>query len=66
MISKILVPTDGSKIASKSVKYAAVLAKQLGATITLLCVIDINAEALLAETVSGVDYPASLRQLMIT
>ena len=60
MISKILVPTDGSEIASKSVKYASDLAKQLGATITLLSVIDINAEALLAETVSGVDYPTSL------
>jgi nucleotide-binding universal stress UspA family protein len=40
MISKILVPTDGSKIAKKSVEYAAELAKQTGATITLLTVID--------------------------
>jgi len=40
MISKILVPTDGSKIAKKSVEYAAELAKQTGATVTLLTVID--------------------------
>lgn len=40
MISKILVPTDGSKPAKKSVEYAAELAKQVGATITLLSVID--------------------------
>jgi len=40
MISKILVPTDGSKTAQKSVEYAIELAKQTGATITLLSVID--------------------------
>jgi nucleotide-binding universal stress UspA family protein len=40
MILKILVPTDGSKTAQKSVEYAIELAKQTGATITLLSVID--------------------------
>jgi len=40
MISKILVTTDGSETARKSVKYAVELAKQTGATITLLSVID--------------------------
>ncbi len=40
MISKILVPTDGSKVARKAVKYAIELAKQSGAVITLLSVID--------------------------
>jgi len=40
MISKILVPTDGSKTAQKSVEYAIELAKQTGATIMLLSVID--------------------------
>jgi|SRR5208283_2451230 len=40
MISKILVPTDGSKTASKAVKYAVELAKQTGAEIKLLSVID--------------------------
>ncbi len=40
MISKILVPTDGSKTASKAAKYAVELAKQTGAAIKLLSVID--------------------------
>jgi len=40
MISKILVPTDGSKAAMKSVEYAAGFARQTGASITLLSVID--------------------------
>ncbi len=43
MISKILVPTDGSKPAKKSVEYAAEIAKQTGATITLLSVTDKSA-----------------------
>jgi nucleotide-binding universal stress UspA family protein len=40
MISRILVPTDGSKPARKAVEYAAGLAKQTGATLTLISVID--------------------------
>ena len=40
MISKILVPTDGSKTARKAARYAVELAKQTGATITLVSVID--------------------------
>jgi len=40
MISKILVPTDGSKAALKAVEYAAELARQVGASITLVSVID--------------------------
>lgn len=40
MISKILVPTDGSKAASKSIEYAARFAKQVGASITVVSVID--------------------------
>jgi len=40
MITKILVPTDGSKPAKKSVEYAVLFAKQIGATITLLSVVD--------------------------
>jgi nucleotide-binding universal stress UspA family protein len=39
MISRILVPLDGSKVAQKAAKYAVDLAKQAGAT-TLLSVID--------------------------
>ena len=40
MISKILVPTDGSKTAQKAAIFAVDLAKQLKAEIFALCVID--------------------------
>ena len=40
MISKILVPTDGSKAAQKAAIYAVDLAKQLKASVIVLSVID--------------------------
>jgi nucleotide-binding universal stress UspA family protein len=40
MISKILVPTDGSKTAQKAATYAIGLAKQLHASIIAMCVVD--------------------------
>jgi len=40
MVTKILVPTDGSKTSRRAVTYAAGLAKQTGASIILLSVID--------------------------
>ena len=40
MISKILVPIDGSKTAQKAAMYAVDLAKQLKATLIVLSVID--------------------------
>jgi nucleotide-binding universal stress UspA family protein len=40
MISKILVATDGSETAKKSIGYAADLAKQTGSKIIFLSVID--------------------------
>jgi len=40
MISKILVPTDGSKAAQKAATYAVYLAKQLNASVIVLSVID--------------------------
>jgi len=40
MISKILVPTDGSRAARKSAMYAVDLAKQLKATVIALSIID--------------------------
>ena len=40
MISKILVPTDGSKTAHKAATYAIGLAKQLHASIIVMCVVD--------------------------
>jgi nucleotide-binding universal stress UspA family protein len=42
MISKILVPLDGSKVSHKAAKYAVNLAKQTGASLTLLSVFDIR------------------------
>jgi len=40
MITKILVPIDGSETAQKALEYAVDLAKQTGSTILLLSVID--------------------------
>jgi len=40
MISRILIPTDGSKTARKAAKYAVELAKLSGATVIILNVID--------------------------
>jgi len=40
MISKILVPSDGSKTAQKAARYAVDLAKQLKSSIIILSVID--------------------------
>jgi nucleotide-binding universal stress UspA family protein len=42
MISKILVATDGSETARKSIGYAIELAKQTGASLTFLSVVDKN------------------------
>ncbi|MFH2043657.1 MAG: universal stress protein [Pseudomonadota bacterium] len=40
MISKILVPTDGSKTAQKAANYGVDLAKQLNASVIIMSVID--------------------------
>jgi nucleotide-binding universal stress UspA family protein len=58
MITKILVPTDGSKTARKSVAYAVDLAKQTGSTITLLSVIDKS--LLIPQSVPAVATPTHL------
>jgi nucleotide-binding universal stress UspA family protein len=50
MISKILVPSDGSKTAKKAAAYAVELAKQLKASIIVLSVID--QRSLITQTVS--------------
>ncbi|MGA2403708.1 MAG: universal stress protein [Syntrophobacteraceae bacterium] len=55
MVSKILVPTDGSKTAQKAVRYAVDLAKQLNASVIILSVIDNR--SLIAQTVPAVDTP---------
>ena len=55
MISKILVPTDGSKTARKAVRYAVDLAKQLNASVIVLCVVDNR--SFIAQIVPAVDSP---------
>ena len=55
MISKILVPTDGSKTARKAVMYAVDLAKQLNASVIILSVVDIG--SLIAQTFPSFDTP---------
>ncbi len=43
MISKILIPTDGTKASKKAIDYAIGLAKQTKASITILGVVDKSA-----------------------
>lgn len=51
MVSKILLPTDGSKAALRSLRYAIGLAEQLKAEIILLSVIDKS--SLIPQTISS-------------
>jgi len=55
MISKILVPSDGSKNAQRAAVYAIDLAKQLKASIIILSVIDLH--SLIARTVPTSETP---------
>lgn len=55
MISKILVPSDGSKTTQKAAGYAVDLAKQLNAAIIVLSVID--QRALIARTAPASETP---------
>ncbi len=63
MISKILVPLDGSKVAQKAAKYAVDLAKQTGATLTLLSVID--KRFIIEQSVSASASPTHLKELVV-
>lgn len=55
MISKIIVPSDGSKAARKAAAFAVDLAKQLKASIIILSVID--RRILIAQTVFASEAP---------
>jgi len=55
MISKILIPTDGSQTAQKAVQYAIELARQLNASVIILSVVDNR--SLIAQTVPAEDTP---------
>ena len=61
-MSKILVPLDGSKAAQKAGKYAVDLAKQTGATLTLLSVID--KRFIIEQAVSASASPTHLKELV--
>jgi nucleotide-binding universal stress UspA family protein len=60
MISKILVPLDGSKVAQRAAKYAIDLAKQTGAMLTLLSVIDKH--FIIEQAVSASASPTHLKE----
>jgi nucleotide-binding universal stress UspA family protein len=60
MISKILVPIDGSKVSQKAAKYAVELAKQTGSSLTLLSVID--KRFLVEQAVSASVSPTHLKE----
>jgi nucleotide-binding universal stress UspA family protein len=60
MISKILVPIDGSKVSQKAAKYAVELAKQTGASLWLLSVIDNR--FVVSQAVSASASPTHLKE----
>jgi nucleotide-binding universal stress UspA family protein len=60
MIKKIVAATDGSAVSKKAVNFAADLAKQLGASLTLLGVID--SDYLFATPLPPAVSPMEIRQ----
>ena len=62
-LKKILVPTDFSECSRKALQYALPFARQFGASITLLHVVQINYSG--AEF-APVDYPLLERQMLET
>src|SRR5512147_2829505 len=62
MISKILVPIDGSKVSQKAAKYAIELAKQTGASLRLLSVIDNR--FVVGQAVSASASPTHLKEFV--
>jgi nucleotide-binding universal stress UspA family protein len=59
MISRILVPTDGSKASRKAVDYAIGLSRQTKASITILGVVDKG--AFVAQSIPAHATPTHLR-----
>ncbi|NTW60157.1 MAG: universal stress protein [Nitrospirae bacterium] len=60
MISKILVPIDGSKVSQKAAKYAVELAKKTGASVMLLSVIDNR--FIVSQSVSASASPTHVKE----
>ena len=66
MIKRILTATDGSRLSTKAVKYAAGLAKQTGASITLLGVVDFSQLVAQGAAPSMMPSQGSARMIMET
>jgi nucleotide-binding universal stress UspA family protein len=62
MILKVLVPIDGSKVSQKAALYAVELAKQTGASLTLLSVIDNR--FIVGQTVSAAVSPTHVKETL--
>ena len=60
MISKILVPTDGSKTSRKAAAYAVDLARQLGASLIVVTVID--KRLFLGQTIPASKTPQNMEE----
>ena len=60
MIRNILIATDGSETAMKAAEYAAGLAKQTGATVTALSVVDES--IFMSKSVPGAATPTHLTE----
>jgi nucleotide-binding universal stress UspA family protein len=60
MITKILIPIDGSKVSQKAAKYAVELAKKTGASVMLLSVIDTR--FIVSQAVSASASPTHVRE----
>jgi nucleotide-binding universal stress UspA family protein len=60
MVTKILVATDGSKTAVKCIKYSADLARQTGAEIILLSVVDKN--SVIAQAIPAFSTPTHVAE----
>jgi nucleotide-binding universal stress UspA family protein len=60
MIRKILVPVDGSKVSRKAAHYAVELAKDTGASVMLLSVIDTR--FIVSQAVSASASPTHVRE----
>ncbi len=60
MISRILVPIDGSKMSHKAAQYAVGLAKQTDASLTLLSVIDNR--FVIEQAISAFASPTHLKE----
>ena len=60
MIRKILVPIDGSKVSQKAAQYAVELAKDTGASVLLLSVIDTR--FIVSQAVSASASPTHVRE----